>query len=83
MLLKGASSKARAVTYQNLHLQAGVGLTSKYSWLINMNSWLKPREKETAKVEMTCPAFQGPRSQTNRQWHQEHALGNRVHHLDE
>ncbi|MHA1683820.1 MAG: hypothetical protein ACTSUE_22970 [Promethearchaeota archaeon] len=62
--LKGAGSKARVVTYQNLHLQAGVGLASKDSWLIYMNSWLKPREKKAAKVEMTCPAFQGPRSQT-------------------
>ncbi|MHA1681387.1 MAG: hypothetical protein ACTSUE_10285 [Promethearchaeota archaeon] len=46
--LKGAGSKARVVTYLNLHLQAGVGLTSKDSWLINMNSWLKPREMKAA-----------------------------------
>ncbi|MHA1996502.1 MAG: hypothetical protein ACTSU9_00185, partial [Promethearchaeota archaeon] len=59
-----AGSKARVVTYRNLYLQAGVGLASKDSWLINMNSWLKPREKKAAKVEMTCPTFQGPRSQT-------------------
>lgn len=50
---KGRGSKASMVMYRTRQTPDDVGLPSKDSWLINMNSWLKLREKRAAKVELT------------------------------
>ncbi|MHA1681234.1 MAG: hypothetical protein ACTSUE_09510 [Promethearchaeota archaeon] len=59
LLLKGAGSKARVVTYRNPHLQAGVGRASRDSWIIYINSLLKPREKKAASTEVQTFNFFG------------------------
>ena len=60
---KDWGSKAPMGMYRTIQLSSGVGLPSKNPWLINMNSWLKPREKRAAKRKlMSCIIRQ--RSQT-------------------
>ncbi|MBW1739138.1 MAG: hypothetical protein JRJ69_16790, partial [Deltaproteobacteria bacterium] len=49
---KDKGSKASAGTYRTHQLSVGVGQAKKNPRLINMNSWLKPREKRAAKREL-------------------------------
>ena len=55
--LKDWSSKASMGMYRTIQLSSGVGLPSKNPWLINMNSWLKPREKRAAKQKLMSYIF--------------------------
>ena len=47
-------SKASIETYRTRQFPMGAGLVSINPWLIDMNSWLKPREKKAAKWDLNC-----------------------------
>jgi hypothetical protein len=61
---KDQNSKASIEKYRTRQFPMGAGPVSINPWLINMNSWLKPREKKAAKWELNCPCIMGQRSST-------------------
>lgn len=63
---KAEGLKASAGTYRTRQLPVGVGLVSENPRLINMNSWLKPREKRAAKRKPKSFQNLGLRSQTKK-----------------